>query len=115
MHGVWDSGIIAKLVGPNGWRLFADRVAREITPAQNDTWIASPPVTWAQESYNLATRPAARYCNWQLVSGVQTCARIAQERTLNQTYQNEFSDDVVERLQQAGARLADLLRRHLAV
>lgn len=115
MHGVWDSGIIANLVGPNGWRLFADRAAREITPAQNDSWIAGSPLVWAQESYNLITRQAAQYCSWRLVSGMQTCTRIPQERTLAQPYQNEFRDDVAERLQQAGARLADLLRRHLSV
>jgi hypothetical protein len=46
---------------------------------------------------------------------MQTCTRIPQERTLAQPYQNEFRDDVAERLQQAGARLADLLRRHLSV
>jgi len=113
MHGVWDSGIIAKLVGANGWRLFADRAAREITPAENDTWIASPPLAWAQESYNLITGPAAQYCSWRLVSGMQTCIRIPQDRTLAQTHQDEFSDDVTARLKQAGARLADLLRRQL--
>jgi hypothetical protein len=115
LHGVWDSSIIAKLVTPNGWRLFADRKAREVTPAENDTWIASAPVAWAQESYNLSTRPAAQYCNWRLISSMQTCARIPQERTLTQTYQDEFRDDVAQRLQQAGARLAELLRQHLSV
>ena len=114
MHGVWDSGIIAKLVGPNGWRLFADRAARQITPAENDTWIANPPVAWAQESYNLITDPAAQYCSWRHVTGTQACERIAQERTLTQTYQDEFGDDVAQRLKQAGARLADLLRGLLA-
>ena len=115
MHGVWDSGIVAKLVGPNGWRLFADRAARQITPAENDTWIANPPVAWAQESYNLITGPAAQYCSWRLVTGTQACERITQERTLTQAYQEEFGDDVAQRLKQAGARLADLLRRLLAV
>ena len=115
MHGVWDSGIIAKLIVPNGWRLFADRLAREITPAQNDTWIASPSLAWAQESYNLITQPATQYCSWRLISGMQTCARIPQERTLAQTYQDEFRDDVAQRLQQAGARLAELLRRQLVL
>ena len=115
MHGVWDSGIISKLVGPEGWRLFADRLAREITPAQNDTWIASQPLAWAQESYVLTTRPATQYRAWRVTAGMPSCSRITQERTLAQPYQDEFRDDVMERLQQAGARLADLLRRHLAV
>ena len=115
MHGVWDSGIIAQSVGTDGWRLFADRLAREITPAENDSWIASPPLAWAQESYNLTTRLEAQYCSWRVVAGAQTCSRIPQERTLTQTYQDEFRDDVMQRLQQAGARLAELLRRQLVV
>jgi hypothetical protein len=115
MHGVWDTGIISRMVGPEGWRLFADRLAREITPAENDTWIASTPITWAQESYMLTTRPATQYCAWRTDGGMPACSRIAQERTLAQPYQDEFRDDVMVRLQQAGARLADLLRRHLAV
>ena len=113
MHGVWDSGIVAKVVGTEGWRLFADRLAREITPAQNDAWIANPPLQWAQESYILATRPATQYCAWRLIAAAPTCALIPQARTLAQRYQDESRDDVVERLQQAGARLADLLRRQL--
>lgn len=115
LHGVWDSGIIAKVIGAEGWRLFADRLAREITPAQNDAWIASQPLQWAQESYILATRPATQYCAWRLVGNTPTCSLIQQARTLAQRYQDESRDDVVERLQQAGARLANLLRRQLTV
>jgi nuclease S1 len=115
MHGVWDSGILSQTVGPEGWRLFADRLAREVTPAENDTWIASQPLAWAQESYVLTTRPATQYCTWRVTAGTPSCARIPQGRTLEQPYQNEFRDDVSVRLQQAGARLADLLRRHLVV
>jgi nuclease S1 len=115
MHGVWDSGIIAKLEGNLGWRSLADRLASEITPAENDSWIASQPLQWAQESYILATRPATQYCAWRLVGNTPTCSLIQQARTLAQRYQDESRDDVVERLQQAGARLANLLRRQLTV
>lgn len=115
MHGVWDSGIIAKLVGANGWRLLADRLAREITPVENDTWIASQPLAWAQESYLLATRVTSQYCAWRVLTGAQTCSSIQQVRTFTQTYQDEVRDDVAQRLQQAGARLAELLRRQLVL
>jgi S1/P1 Nuclease len=115
LHGVWDSGIVGKLVGAEGWRFFADRLAREITPAQNDTWIANQPLQWAQESYVLATRPATQYCAWRLVAAAPTCSQVPQARTLTQRYQDESRDDVMERLQQAGARLAELLRRNLSV
>lgn len=115
LHGVWDSGIIAKAVGSDGWRIYADQLAREITPAEKAAWIGGQAISWAQESYNLTTRPKAQYCTWRGVSNESTCVRIARVRTLAQPYQDEFEDDVELRLQQAGARLADLLRRHLAV
>jgi len=115
LHAVWDSGIIAKAIGSDGWRIYADRLAREITPAENAAWIGGQAISWAQESYNLTTRPKAQYCAWRDVNNESTCVRIAQVRTLAQPYQDEFQDDVELRLQQGGARLADLLRRHLAV
>jgi nuclease S1 len=115
LHGVWDSGIIAKAIGTVGWRIFAQRLARAITPAEQQTWIASAPLVWAQESYNISTRPSAQYCRWQLVSSVMSCASMGPTRTLGEPYQVESGDDVMQRLQQAGARLADLLRRHLVL
>ena len=114
LHALWDSGIMAKAVGNVGWRIYADRLALEITPAEKATWSAGGAVSWAQESYNLATRPKTRYCAWRNLSNESTCGPIAGPRTLAQQYQDEFEDDVELRLQQAGARLADLLRRHLA-
>ena len=115
LHSVWDSGIIAKAVGSNGWRIYADRLARAISPPEKATWIGGQPITWAQESYNLVARPKAQYCAWREINHESTCVRIAQVRTLAQPYQTEFEDDVELRLQQAGTRLADLLRQHLAV
>jgi hypothetical protein len=115
MHGVWDSGIISKMLGPDGWRAFADRLAREITPAENDAWIASQPVVWAQESYVLTTRAATQYCAWRVTAGAAACSQIPQQRTLAQSYQDEVHDDVRTLLQRAGARLADLLRRLVGV
>ncbi len=115
MHSVWDSGIIFKAVGTLGWRPFAQRLAGAITPAERETWIASAPLVWAQESYNIATRPSAEYCRWQPVNTPQTCASMGASRTLTEAYQVEAADDVIERLKQAGARLADLLRRHMVL
>jgi hypothetical protein len=115
LHSVWDSGIIAKAVGTDGWRIYADRLARAISPPEKETWIGGQPISWAQESYNLITRPKAQYCTWRDINHQSTCVGIAQVRTLAQPYQTEFEDDVELRLQQAGTRLADLLRQHLAV
>ena len=113
LHSLWDGDIIAKSVERNDWQAFADRLVRDITPAQQALWIQSGPVTWAQESYNLITRPAAQYCTWTTDGGVPTCSAISSERFLAEQYQNEFADDVAQRLQQAGVRLAEYLRRHL--
>jgi hypothetical protein len=115
LHGVWDSGIIGKAVGTVGWRIYADRLAREITPAESATWVGGPPISWAQESYNLTTRPKTQYCAWRAVTNTLTCGGLSGVRTLKQPYQDEFQDDVEMRLQQAGTRLADLLRRNLVV
>jgi hypothetical protein len=114
LHAVWDSGILVKAVGTVGWRIYADRLAASITPAEKAAWSGSEPIAWAQESYNLATRSQALYCAWRNLDTSPTCARITRARTLAQPYQQEFEDDVAQRLQQAGARLAELLRPLLA-
>jgi hypothetical protein len=115
LHAVWDSGIIHKAMDSDGWRVYADRLAREITPAETAVWTGASLLAWAQESYVLATRPRAQYCSWRTTKGESRCGRITAVRTLAQAYQDEFADDVAMRLQQAGVRLADLLRRHLPV
>jgi hypothetical protein len=115
MHAVWDSGIVAGAVGGAGWRTLADRLAREVTPAEQATWIGSEATAWAQESYNLTTRPRTEYCRWRTIGGTPTCAPLPGGRALGDSYQREFEDDVTLRLQQAGVRLADLLRQHLLV
>ena len=116
LHAVWDSGIIAIAMGTDGWRTYADRLARDVTPAEKAAWIGGQPIAWAQESYNLATKPKLKYCAWHTVSGQSTCAPLAAHgRTLAQPYQTGFQDDVGLRLQQAGTRLADVLRQHLVL
>jgi hypothetical protein len=115
LHGVWDSGIVSKAVGSDGWRAYADRLARAITPPETAAWTGASPLAWAQESYVLITRPLSQYCAWQAVKGETRCARLTGARTLAQAYQDQFGDDVAVRLQQAGVRLAGLLRQNLAV
>ena len=115
LHAVWDSGIIAKAVGVNGWRIYADRLARAITPAERAAWIGGQAISWAQESYGVTIGPNVRYCTWRDVNGTSTCVSIPGARTLTRPYQTEFQDDVELRLKQAGARLADLLRRQISV
>jgi len=112
-HSVWDSGIITKSeTTPGAWEAYADKLESGITPAMRAEWVAvATPVEWADESYQVTTRPEARYCHWE--GEVCCCKHDFHTRTLVQDYQDEFGDDVGKRLQQAGARLAELLRTRL--
>lgn len=115
LHSLWDGGLLFKLVGSTNWEDFADRLARIITPAQRSAWATTSPRDWAQESYDLITSPAAQYCDWQGDGEGRACVAKPGGRTLGEAYQAEFADDVVLRLQQAGVRLAETLRRNLPV
>lgn len=115
MHALWDVGIPARIIGQSTWQDVADQLARDITPAQRATWIQGSAADWSQESYNLITSPGAMYCEWQVVGGAATCAARPGSRRLGEPYQLEFADDVAQRLQQAGVRLAEVLRANLPV
>lgn len=115
LHAVWDSGIITKAMDAAGWRAYADRLAQDITPAEKAAWVGGQPIAWAQESYNLTTKPKVQYCKWKTANGASTCTPIAGGRTLAQPYQNTVDGVVETRLQTAGVRLADLIRQHLVM
>lgn len=111
LHSVWDSGILLHAIGDDGWRPHADKLKDAITPAAQAFWLASEtPLEWATESYVLTTTPATDYCAW---TDEAECAPEAHTRTLGQQYQDAFADDVEMRIQQAGVRLAELLRKNL--
>lgn len=115
LHALWDGGIPGKLFASANWQEFADRLAGEITSAQRATWVQGTATDWAQESYNLITSPKAQYCTWEMTGGAMTCAARPGSRTMGGEYQAEFADDVMARLQQAGVRLAELIRTNLAI
>ncbi len=115
LHGVWDSGIVRQAIGSDGWRIYADRLADEITPAAKAAWSGRTPLDWAEESYERTTWRKTRYCAWRSTASGLACGRISGERTLTDAYQVEFQDDVEQRLEQAGFRLAELLREHLTL
>lgn len=115
MHALWDGGLLSKVIGAASWQDVADRLARDIAPAQRATWAQGAAPDWAQESYHLITSPDAQYCEWQVIGGATTCAARPGSRTLGEPYQLEFADDVTMRLQQAGVRLAELIRSNLAI
>ncbi len=111
LHSVWDSGILTHAIGDDGWRPHADELKDAITPAARAFWLASAtPLEWARESYVLTTTPATDYCAW---TDDGKCASEAHTRTLGQKYQDTFADDAEMRIQQAGVRLAELLRNNL--
>jgi len=115
LHSLWDGNILARLMPNPDWQAFADRLVRDLTPAEQASWIRTRPVDWAQESYNLVTSTEAQYCDWKQEAGSITCAARPGERWMGEKYQAEFADDVAQRLQQAGVRLAELLKQHLPV
>jgi hypothetical protein len=115
MHALWDGGLLGRLLGSRPWQDFADELARGITPGQRAGWIRGTASDWAQESYDLVTSPAAQYCDWEEIGGARTCSARAGGRTLGESYQAEFADDVALRLQQAGVRLAEMIRLNLGI
>ncbi len=115
MHALWDGAMPGKLLGATSWMDFADQLSREVTPAQQASWIRGTATDWAQESYNLITSPKAQYCVWEPVGGTKSCSARPGSRTLGEQYQVEFGDDVALRWQQAGVRLAELIQANLPV
>jgi hypothetical protein len=115
LHSVWDSKIIIKAEGDLGWREYADRLEQQITPAAEALWLLAEPLQWAQESYVISTTPAADYCEWEQEGEAVACNSEPQIRTLRSQYQALFRDDVETRLEQAGVRLAERIRKNLGV
>lgn len=109
LHAVWDSGILRKARGPRDFWTWAGALEGQVTPDQRSTWEASGPVDWAAESYSITTANAVKYCRWR--SG--ECRRARPPHTLTSRYQREFGAVVEKRLQQAGVRLAMVIRKSL--
>jgi nuclease S1 len=110
LHSVWDGAIIRKAIAEQGWKAFADGLSKKITAEQKVTWIAAPPLAWAQESYEITTSKDVEYCKKVNAQ----CEAFGNGRVLGQPYQDEFIGVVDQRLQQAGTRLAAMLHAALA-
>ena len=82
LHSLWDANILARLMPNPDWQAFADRLVRDLTPAEQASWIRTRPVDWAQESYNLVTSTEAQYCDWKQEAGSDHL-RSASGRTLD--------------------------------
>ena len=110
LHSVWDSGILRRSMGSIGWRAYARLLRDRIAASHAATWRTANPLQWAQESYDITTRPDVEYC---VFANGRCKARSNRSRTLRSGYQSSFHDDVDLRLQQAGVRLAELIRNNL--
>ncbi|HSY48873.1 MAG TPA: S1/P1 nuclease [Thermoanaerobaculia bacterium] len=114
LHSVWDGGFIGHDEGPgaDAWTAFADRLKSGITAAQQTEWLAvAAPIDWADESYAITITPDVQYC--KMTASQSACNSIKKSRTLAEPYQKEFEKGVETRLQQAGVRLASLLKQDL--
>jgi hypothetical protein len=113
LHAAWDAGIPGKMFASADWKDYADSLASKISTTELAEWIRGTPTDWAQESYDIVTSQLFEYCEWQEIGGARTCATRPGSRMLGESYQREFGPVVVRRLQQAGVRLAEILRMHM--
>lgn len=109
LHAVWDRGIIDRARQDAGWFAYAEALVERIPDGAEQEWLADGPIAWAQESYDITTTDEVDYCRW--VQG--SCRRESHDRRLDGFYQARFERIVEERLQQAGVRLAGLIRQAL--
>lgn len=110
LHSIWDSGMLRKMVPGGGWKAFADKQEGKIKDEDRDVWVDSKPLEWVQESYDITVRPETMYCRWKGGS----CESFGKGRVLEAGYLQESDDRVIVRLQQGGARLAEVIREGLA-
>lgn len=109
LHSVWDSGIITKSHGSGDWWTYAGTLKDGIATSDRSTWEQSAPLDWANESYDITTKPEVEYCEWAAAE----CRSEGDTRTLDASYQAQFQPVVELRLQKAGVRLAKLIREAL--
>ncbi|HEV7427396.1 MAG TPA: S1/P1 nuclease [Thermoanaerobaculia bacterium] len=110
LHSVWDASIIRQDLHGLDLLGYADALQKKITADQRKTWLASAPLQWAQESYDITTSSDVQYCK-TMPSGCEALKDPG--RVLNETYQTKFAPDVELRLEQAGTRLASLIQAAL--
>lgn len=118
LHRVWDSGIVMEAMRlahlQNKPRDYAKNLQSRITSAERTEWLAVGERAWLQESYDIALRPDVQYCRFDTTPfGGEKCRRIGGKRTLTNDYQTKFEGVVETRLQQAGVRLAEEIRKAL--
>jgi hypothetical protein len=109
LHQVWDSGIVKKVVGKKRWWDYSEVLLQAALTNKTDQWLNSTPLDWAQESFNVASSERFDYCQWKQGA----CVSKGNRRLLSVQYQKEYAEYVEQRLQQAGLRLAELIKESL--
>src|SRR4051812_35280368 len=119
LHAAWDTCLLERTLGRDV-RSIATKLLAEITEEQKEQWAASDPAAWANESFQVATDPAVRYC----AKEDGRCAYDEGNEVLDQDEEHkvvaidaayvEANGPVVrDRLKRAGIRLAHLLDQSL--
>ena len=98
LHAVWDTGIIEPAVKGDE-RGYALQLARNITQSELSQWSQGDPISWANESHDVAT---------STVYG-----ELKHVGILSDSYEAQALPIVNEQLERAGVRLAKVLNECL--
>lgn len=134
LHAVWDSCILERKILVPGTQIEVDEYAdftpiyraadwmvEDITPADVAAWSSAEPWQWAAESFDIARRPEVGYCipksdgcwyaeGLKIYNGDESLQR---RIAIDEAYLERFRPVVVERLKQAGVRLAGTIEQAL--
>jgi S1/P1 Nuclease len=119
LHTLWDSCLVEERLGMHPLTIVGELWAG-ITDEQRTEWLASDPVTWANESVAIAREPELGYC----VLVDETCQYAADNRNfdegepehvvvVDESYLDTHAPIARQRIAMAGVRLAGLLTRAL--
>lgn len=118
LHAVWDSCIIEEGLGDDAYAIA--RVLRQgVTEDDRETWRASGPIDWANESFAISISPAVRYCVrtdtgcWYEADNERLDPGEPEKVVVDRSYIEINTPTVRDRLVKAGVRLGDLLNRAL--
>jgi len=115
LYSAWDTWLLKQAVGTDP-AAAVNQLLPERAPADRDAWISTGPVTWANESFAIATAAGTGYC----VETAGVCAyetgNIAldpgePQKTvpIDAAYVAASTPIIRDRLKRAGVRLAHLL------
>ena len=94
LHAVWDTGIIDPAVQGDE-RSYALHLLKEIADAERGVWSSDDPVSWANESHDLAA--------------LAVYGELQHAGTLPDSYEAQALPLVNQQLERAGVRLAKVL------